>query len=86
MTERVSRRLAAVLAADMVGYSRLVRLDEEGTIDRQQSLRRELIEPLVAAHGGRIVKTIGDGLLIEFPSVVDAVRCAILLQEAVAVH
>jgi adenylate cyclase len=86
MAERVIRRLAAVLVADMVGYSRLIGLDEEGTIARQQALRRELIDPRIAEFGGRIVKTTGDGLLVEFPSVVDAVRCAIAVQEAVPIH
>jgi adenylate cyclase len=86
MDERVIRRLAAVLVADMVGYSRLIGLDEEGTIARHQALRRELIDPRIAEFGGRIVKTIGDGLLVEFPSVVDAVRCAIAVQEAMPVH
>jgi adenylate cyclase len=83
MPEKVSRRLAAVFAADMVGYSRLIGLDEEGTIARQQALRRELIDPQIAEHAGRIVKTIGDGVLVEFPSVVDAVRCAVAVQEGV---
>lgn len=74
------RRLAAILAADAVGYSRLIRADEEGTITRLRALRRELIDPAIDAHGGRIVKTMGDGLLIEFASVVDAVRCAVAVQ------
>src|SRR3954447_455138 len=81
MPEKVSRRLAAVFAADMVGYSRLIGLDEEGTIARQQALRREFIDPQIAEHAGRIVKTIGDAVLVEFPSVVDAVRCAVAMQE-----
>jgi adenylate cyclase len=72
--ERVQRRLAAILAADVAGYSRLTGADEEGTIARLRALRRELIDPTTASHGGRIVKTTGDGLLIEFASVVDAVR------------
>jgi TolB-like protein len=79
-TERVQRRLAAILAADVVGYSRLTGADEEGTIARLRALRRELIDPAVAEHRGRIVKTTGDGLLIEFASVVDAVRCALEMQ------
>jgi class 3 adenylate cyclase/tetratricopeptide (TPR) repeat protein len=74
--ERVQRRLAAILAADVAGYSRLTGADEEGTIARLRALRRELIDPTIASHGGRIVKTTGDGILIEFASVVDAVRCA----------
>ena len=72
--ERVERKLAAILAADVVGYSRLSGADEEGTIGRVQALRREIIDPAIAAHRGRIVKTTGDGILIEFASVVDAVR------------
>jgi class 3 adenylate cyclase len=75
-----TRRLAAILAADIAGYSRLVELDEEGTLARMRALRRDLIEPQLAAHHGRIVKTTGDGILIEFTSAVDAVRCAIEMQ------
>jgi TolB-like protein len=78
--ERVRRRLAAILAADVAGYSRLIGADEEGTIARLRALRKELIDPSIASHGGRIVKTTGDGILIEFPSVVDAVRCAVEVQ------
>jgi TolB-like protein/Flp pilus assembly protein TadD len=78
--ERVQRRLAAILAADVVGYSHLTGADEEGTIARLRALRSELIDPTIAAHGGRIVKTTGDGILIEFASVVDAVRCAVKVQ------
>ena len=74
------RKLAAILAADVVGYSRLTGLDEEGTIKRLRKLRRELINPAVALHRGRVVKTTGDGILIEFPSVVDALRCALDVQ------
>ncbi len=84
--ERVERRLAAILAADVVGYSRLMGMDEEGTIARLKALRKELIDPGIARHQGRIVKTTGDGLLVEFPSVVDAVRNAVELQGAVAEH
>jgi TolB-like protein/class 3 adenylate cyclase len=79
-TERVERRLAAVLAADVVGYSRLMGADEEGTLARLKALRRELADPKIKEHRGRIVKTTGDGLLIEFASVVDAVRCAVEVQ------
>jgi adenylate cyclase len=79
-SERVERKLAAILAADVVGYSRLTGAHEEGTIGRIQALRREIIDPAIAAHGGRIIKTTGDGILIEFASVVDAVRCAVELQ------
>jgi len=77
-----TRRLAAILAADMAGYSRLMGADEEGTLERLKSLRRELVDPKIAEHKGRIVKTTGDGLLVEFPSVVDAVRCAVEVQQA----
>jgi adenylate cyclase len=82
--ERVERRLAAILAADVVGYSRLMGLDEAGTLARLNALRRELIDPQVAEHKGRIVKTTGDGLLIEFPSVVEAVACAVAVQQGMA--
>jgi len=78
--ERVERRLAAILAADVAGYSRLMGRDEAGTLARLKALRRELIDPMVAEHRGRIVKTTGDGLLIEFPSVVEAVACAMTVQ------
>ena len=80
----MERRLAAILAADMVGYSRLMGADEEGTIARQRDHRAALIDPQIASHGGRIVKTMGDGLLVEFPSVVDAVKCAVALQAGMA--
>src|SRR6516165_8089155 len=73
-------RLAAILAADVAGYSRLMGADEEGTLERLKALRRELIDPKIKEHRGRIVKTTGDGLLAEFPSVVDAVRCAAEVQ------
>jgi len=76
-TERLERRLAAILAADVAGYSRLMGADEEGTHERLKALRRELADPKIKEHRGRIVKTTGDGLLIEFSSVVDAVRCAV---------
>ena len=82
--ERVERRLAAILAADVVGYSRLMGEDEDGTLSRLKALRRELIDPKIAEHRGRIVKTTGDGLLVEFPSVVDAVRCAVEMQRAMS--
>ncbi len=80
----VERKLVAILAADMVGYSRLMEVDETGTIARQRAHRQELIDPKIAEHHGRIVKTTGDGLLIEFASVVDAVTCAVDLQRAMA--
>ena len=71
------RRLTAILAADVAGYSRLMWADEEGTLARLKAIRRELGDPKIKEHRGRIVKTTGDGLLVEFPSVVDAVRCAV---------
>src|SRR5437588_7844346 len=77
-----TRRLAAILAADVAGYSRLMGVDEEGTLERLKALRRELLDPKIAEHHGRIVKTTGDGLLVEFASVVDAVRCAVAVQQA----
>jgi TolB-like protein/class 3 adenylate cyclase/Tfp pilus assembly protein PilF len=81
---RVERHLAAVLAADVAGYSRLMERDEVGTLARLTALRRGLVEPLVAEHGGRIVKLMGDGTLCEFASVVDAVACAVRVQEGFA--
>jgi adenylate cyclase len=75
-----TRRLAAILAADVAGYSRLMGADEEGTLERLKTHRRQLIDPKIGEHRGRIVKTTGDGLLAEFPSVVDAVRCAAEVQ------
>lgn len=78
------RRLAAILASDMVGYSRLMEADEEGTLARQKKHRKELIDPTIAAYHGRIVKSTGDGLLVEFPSVVDAFRCAVSIQLAMS--
>ena len=84
VTERVERRLAAILAADVAGYSRLIGADEEGTLARLKAHRRELIDPKIAEHRGRIVKTTGDGLLVEFGSVVDALRCATELRDGMA--
>src|SRR5215475_5262939 len=81
---RVERRLAAILAADVAGYSRLIGADEEGTLSRLRALRAEIIDPKIAEHHGRIVKTTGDGLLVEFGSVVDALRCAVELQHEMA--
>jgi TolB-like protein len=75
--QRVQRRLAAILAADVVGYSRLMGIDEVGTLSRLNDLRRELFDPTIASHSGRIVKLMGDGALVEFASVVDAVTCAV---------
>jgi adenylate cyclase len=80
----VQRRLAAILAADMVGYSRLVKADETGTLAQLKALRKELIDPKIAEHQGRIVKTTGDGMLIEFASVVDALQCAVEVQSSMA--
>jgi adenylate cyclase len=77
-----TRRLAAILAADVAGYSRLMEADEEGTLERLKALRHELLDPKIAEHHGRIVKTTGDGMLVEFSSVVDAVRCAVAAQQA----
>jgi adenylate cyclase len=77
-----TRRLAAILAADVAGYSRLMGADEEGTLERLKALRHELVDPKITEHHGRIVKTTGDGLLVEFASVVDAVRCAVEVQQA----
>jgi adenylate cyclase len=82
--ERVERRLAAVLAADVAGYSRLMGQDEERTLANLKSLRKVLVDPAIAAHRGRIVKTTGDGLLVEFASAVDAARCAVEVQRDMA--
>ena len=81
---RVERRLAAILAADVVGYSRLMGADEAGTLARLQALRAEAVDPAIAEHNGRMVKLMGDGALVEFGSVVDAVACAVAVQNAVA--
>jgi adenylate cyclase len=78
--ERFKRKLAAILSADVVGYSRLMGVDEAGTLSRLNALRRDLIDPTIAAHSGRIVKLMGDGALVEFASAVDAVTCAIEIQ------
>jgi class 3 adenylate cyclase len=83
-TERVERRLTAILAADVAGYSRLTGLDEEGTHARLQDHLRSLVDPKIAEHRGRVVKYTGDGLLAEFSSVVDAVRCAVDVQQGMA--
>jgi len=83
-TGRVERRLAAILAADVAGYSRLMGADEEGTLAALKAIRRELADPKIKEHRGRIVKTTGDGLLLEFASVVDAVRCAVEVQREMA--
>jgi class 3 adenylate cyclase len=77
---KVKRRLAAILAADVAGYSRLVGEDEEGTLEWLKVLRRTVADPKIKEHRGRVVRTMGDGLLVEFASVVDAVRCALDVQ------
>ena len=82
MKQPVECRLAAILAADVAGYSRLMGVDEEGTLERLKAHRRELVDPKIRELRGRIVKTTGDGMLVEFPSVVDAVRCAAEVQRA----
>ena len=78
--ERLQRRLAAILSADVVGYSRLMGIDEAGTLSRLNALRRDLIDPAIAAHSGRIVKLMGDGALVKFASALNAVSCAIEVQ------
>src|SRR3989440_4623126 len=82
--ERVERRLSAILAADVAGYSRLMGQDETGTLARLRTHRRDFIDPKITEHRGRIVKTTGDGLLLEFPSVVEAVACAVAVQRRIA--
>jgi adenylate cyclase len=84
--ERIERRLAAVLAADVAGYSRLMGADEIGTLAALKACRREIVDPAIAEHHGRIVKTTGDGMLVEFASVTDAVTCAMAFQEKMAVR
>ena len=81
--ERVERRLAAILAADVAGYSRLMGADEVGTLAALKSIRREIVDPFIASHKGRIVKTTGDGMLVEFASAVDAVTCAMVVQDKI---
>ena len=85
-TMRVDRRLAAVLAADVVGYARLIERDEAGTLQRLKRLRQELIEPILGRHGGRVVKLMGDGALVEFASAVNAVHCRSARDRCVLVH
>jgi len=84
--ERVQRRLAAVLAADVAGYSRLMGIDEEGTLIRLKAVRKALVDPAIASNRGRIVKTTGDGMLVEFASAVDAVRSAAAIQRGMVAH
>src|SRR6188474_1828391 len=80
---QLNRRLLAILAADVVGYSRMMDADEPGTIARLKAVRTEVLDPLVAKHRGRLVKLMGDGALVTFDSVVDAVTCAIEVQQSV---
>ncbi len=84
--KRVQRRLAAILAADVVGYSRMMRDDETGTLAQLKTLRKEVFDPRIADHNGRIVKTTGDGVLVEFASAVDATECAIKIQRSLAMR
>jgi len=84
--ERLRRRLAAILAADVVGYSRLMGIDEAETLAHLKTLRRDVIDPTITAHAGRIVKLMGDGALVEFASAVDAVACAIAVQKGIRAH
>src|SRR5262249_49699547 len=81
---RAERRLTAILSVDVAGYSRLMGADEEGTLARLKAHQRERVDPKIAEHRGRVVKTTGDGLLAEFASVVDAVRCAVEVQRGMA--
>ena len=80
------RKLVAVVYADMVGYSRLIGLDDAGTLDRLRTLRRTVIDPAIEEHGGKIVQTGGDSLLIVFDSIDGAVRCAVKVQQQVPIH
>ena len=84
--DKIDRRLAAILSADVVGYSRLMEADEAGTLAALQAHRAELIDPAIAAHHGRIVKLMGDGLLVEFASAINAVECAVTVQQGMAVR
>ena len=83
---QIERKLTTILAADVVGYSKLAGADEERTLARLRALRSDLIDPTIAVHHGRVVKRTGDGSLIEFRSVVDAVRCAIEVQNSMAIR
>jgi len=80
--ERAQRRLAAILAADVVGYSRLMEADEAGTLSALKARRRDILQPLLSKHHGRLVKVMGDGILAEFASAVNAVNCAVELQQS----
>ncbi len=81
---RAKRRLAAILAADVVGYSRMMREDETGTLAQLKTHRKEVFDPRIAEHNGRIVKTTGDGVLVEFASAVDATECGVKIQRSLA--
>src|SRR5467141_1272381 len=83
-SEPVERRLTAILAADVAGYSRLIGADEEGTLAQLKAFRKTLLDPTIAKHRGRIVKTTGDGMLVEFASAVDAARCSVEVQRGMA--
>src|SRR6266436_5858979 len=83
-SEPAERRLTAILAADVAGYSRLIGADEEGTLAQLKAFRKTLVDPTIAKHRGRIVKTTGDGMLVEFASAVDAARCAVEVQRGMA--
>ena len=82
--DHVERKLAAIFAGDVAGYSRLMGVDEEGTLHQLKAHRKELVDPKITEHRGHIVKTTGDGMLVEFVSVVDAVRCAVEIQRGMA--
>src|SRR5438067_4614504 len=86
MAAKMERRIAVVLCADVVGYSRLMGSDEEGTLAALNSVRRQIVDPKITDYRGRTVRSMGDGLLVEFNSVVDAVECAIAIQNAMAVR
>ena len=86
MRQHVERRLAAILAADVAGYSKLMAADEEGTLTSLKAHRRTLSDPKIKQHHGRIFKTTGDGILVEFPSAVNAVKCALEIQRGMAVR
>lgn len=86
MPERAQRRLAAIISADVAGYSRLMGEDQAGTLTALRALRTELFQPIVAAHSGQVVKSMGDGWLVEFASVSDAVDCALAVQQALVEH
>src|SRR6266478_7148582 len=85
-SSKVEHKFAVVMCADVVGYSRLMGIDEEGTLAALNAVRRDLVDPTIAAHKGRIVRAMGDGLLVEFNSVVDAVRCAVKVQNEMPEH